>query len=761
MSKVEYLEFLKSKKIVNKSCGIDVELSAINDVLYPFQKQLVQWALKKGKAAIFADCGLGKTFLQLEWARLLNKKTLIVAPLAVANQTVKEGKKIDIHVDYVREQSQVKDKISITNYEMIERFNPSEFGAVVLDESSILKSYMGKTKQKIINRFAKIKYKLCCTATPSPNDHMEILNHAEFLDVMKSHEALAIWFINDTMNMGSYRLKHHAVDDFWRWVVSWAIGLQKPSDLGDEYDDKRFELPELNVKDVILPVDIYNSDDGELFRFPAMNATDFHKEKRRTIFDRAKKTAEIVGNNNGVYCVWCDTNYEADVLKKEMPEAIEIRGSDSITKKESTINDFINEKIRVLISKPSIFGFGLNLQHCHNIVYCGMNFSYESYYQSVRRFWRFGQKNPVNVYIVLGETEKNILEIIKKKEKKYLELKTNMQKQINKYQDIKKGVSYIMDCATEKTKGDNYEIQLGDAVELTKEIKSESVHFTIFSPPFSNLYIYSDNYRDMGNSKNDQEFFENFNYLIPDLYRITLTGRLCAVHCKQLVNYANRDGQAGLRDFRGDIIRAFQACGWIYHSEVLIWKDPLTEMQRTKAQGLLHNQICRDSSYCRQGLPDYLIIFRKWGEKTKEVPVARVSGFEHFIGDSQYEPDKEKNKDPGKNKYSHFIWQRYASPVWYDINQMNVLNTAVAKDNKDEKHICPLQLDVIERSVELWTNPGEIVFSPFAGIGSEGYGAIKNNRRFIGIELKPEYYHQAIKNLERANDDKNQQELKL
>ena len=268
----------------------------------------------------------------------------------------------------------------------------------------------------------------------------------------------------------------------------------------------------------------------------------------------------------------------------------------------------------------------------------------------------------------------------------------------------------------------------GDCVQLIKQMPDNSVHFPIFSPPFANLYIYSDDLADMGNCKNQDEFFEQFDYLIPELLRITVPGRLCAVHCKNLVKYKGRDGRSGIYDFRGDIIRHFEKYGWQYHSEVCIWTNPVLEMHKTKAQGLLYKQLKKDSSYSRQGMADYLVVFRKWTEDYIDAePVTHIP--EEF--------DLPK-------------WQNYASPVWIDISRTNVLNGRGARSEEDEKHICPLQLDVIERAVELWTNPGDIVFTPFLGIGSEAYQALKMNRRAVGIELKGSYFDMAVENCKAA-----------
>ena len=430
---MSYSDFIESKIIESVESGF--RPGKLNDSLFEWQAKITEWALRKGKAALFLDTGLGKTLCQLEWARCVHEyidlPVLILAPLAVSIQTLRESVKFSIDCDVVicETQDDVINGINITNYEKLHLFDTEEFGGIVLDESSILKSYSGKIKQDLINRFHATKYKLCCTATPSPNDHMEILNHAAFLGVLKSHEALAIWFINDTMNMGTYRLKKYAVGDFWRWVSSWAVGISKPSDIG--YDDNGFILPPINLTEHVIEVDDTDEGNGTLFREPMMSATGYHKEKRITSYDRAVKSAAIVSETSEQYMVWCDTNYDADELKKLIPDVTEVRGSDTVKKKEASALAFIDGKIRVMVSKPKIFGFGLNFQQCHNVIFCGMSYSYESYYQAVRRFWRFGQRDTVNVHIIMAHTEKSILSIIHRKEGQHIEMKNNMVNDID------------------------------------------------------------------------------------------------------------------------------------------------------------------------------------------------------------------------------------------------------------------------------------------------------------------------------------------
>ena len=371
-----YQEFINSKNITNDYFGF--EPKNISQSLFDFQQSIVSWAVKKGRAAIFADTGLGKTAMQIEWARQVanhtNGNVLIVAPLCVANQTVREGVKFGASINYCRSQDAVKSGINITNYEMLKHFDVSTFAGVVLDESSILKSYMGKTKRMIIDACESVQYRLACTATPSPNDYLELGNHAEFLGVMPSNEMIMRFFINDTMEAGAYMLRPHAADKFWQWCASWSVCLSNPSDMG--YDGDKYILPTLNQSFVEVSTEsLEPGADDDMFRTVIINATSIHKEGRLTAELRAVEVAKLVNESEEPWLVWCNTNYEADALKGLIPNAVDLRGSDTVEKKESSLEGFIDGSIRVLITKPSIAGMGLNLQHCRNMAFVGLSYS--------------------------------------------------------------------------------------------------------------------------------------------------------------------------------------------------------------------------------------------------------------------------------------------------------------------------------------------------------------------------------------------------
>lgn len=719
-----YQEFVESKQISLADSGLKTT-SELNEMLYPFQRDIVAWALRKGRAALFCDCGLGKTPMQLEWARHVPGPVLILAPLAVAQQTVREGQKFGIDVHYERGLSEIWER-TITNYEMLEHFDAGKYAGIVLDESSILKSYDGAFRNLIIESFAKIPFRLACTATPAPNDYMELGNHSEFLGALTRTEMLSTFFVHDGGDTSKWRVKKHAQRDFWKWVCSWAVMMRKPSDLG--YDDAGFILPPLVIEDVVL--DVAKPTDGRLFAMPALTLQERQQARSATIEERAMKVAEIVGQRpDEPWLIWCNLNSESAAAAELIPGAIQVAGSDAREDKESRMLGFSAGRVRVMVSKPSIAGYGMNWQHCPNVVFLGLSDSYEQFYQAIRRCWRFGQKKPVNCYIVTSSQEGAVTENIKRKEKdaaKMAEEMVNNMHELNQ-QEVRGVHSHQRQIVTHKTeRGDRWAMHLGDCVEVTSKLPSNSVHYSVFSPPFASLYTYSALPNDMGNCRTHAEFYEHFSYLTKELYRVLMPGRCLSFHCMNLPISKERDGYIGIADFRGDLIRIFQAAGFIYHSEVCIWKDPVTAMQRTKALGLLHKQIKKDSCMSRQGIADYLVTMRKHGDNPERVSHTNES-------------------------FPVSVWQRYASPVWMDIDPSDTLQRQSAREEDDERHICPLQLQVIRRAVELWSNPGDEVFSPFAGIGSEGYVAIEQGRRFLGIELKQSYFQQAVSNLRIAH----------
>lgn len=420
-----YQEFLKTKEMEKIEAGFKVDPEHLNSHLFPFQRDIVSWALQKGKAAIFSDCGTGKTIMQLEWAHQVNlytdKRVLIIAPLAVVEQTKKEGEKFDIPVNVCRTQEDVRDGVNITNYEMLEHFDPDAFAGVILDESSILKSFSSSTRNELIDMFQMAPYKLACTATPSPNDHSELGNHAEFLGIMTRSEMLSTYFIHDGGNTSSWRLKGYGEQKFWEWVATWAVCVRNPADLG--YTSEGYELPPLNLIEHITES---KPKEYELFARRAETLSERREARKESMPDRIREAEALVDNSQDNWLIWCDYNIESQELHKSISESVEVVGSDTPDYKAKAALDFADGKIKALVSKPSIYGFGMNFQNCHEVIFCGISDSYEQFYQAIRRCWRYGQENPVNVHIILSEAEVNVLDNIKKKQAQMDTLQSNM-----------------------------------------------------------------------------------------------------------------------------------------------------------------------------------------------------------------------------------------------------------------------------------------------------------------------------------------------
>lgn len=735
--KDEYLEFLQTKKKAMMPDGFDVGDMILDSRLFPFQRYCVKRALKAGRFAMFEDCGLGKTFQQIVWAYtvstriLMNEgrtgRVLILAPLAVVQQTIEEGEKFGYRLrEWNNEQAQSDAKIydsyiGVTNYDQLNNIDESLVDAVVLDESSILKNFDGKTKQLLIDKFRNVRYKLCCTATPSPNDTTELCNHAEFLNVMSRNEMLAMYFVHDGGSTSDWRLKGHAKQMFWDFVSTWAVMLNNPADVG--FDNEGYILPPLNVKEEMVITE--KRDNGLLFNDIAVSATDYHKELRNTMSERLQRVADIVNCTNENYIVWIGHDEEGRMLRELIPDAIEVKGSDSADYKKAKLMGFGRGEFRVLVTKLKIAQFGLNYQNCHNQIFASLDFSFEATYQGIRRSYRFGQHQEVNIWLIVTDTMQNVKKSFDEKQSQFIEMQKAMTMAMSR--NINKQINLKRMEVEKEYKSEFCHIKLGDCVQMIEGVETESIGFSIFSPPFAELYTYSDKLEDMGNSKDYKEFLFAFGFLVKELYRVMWTGRNVAVHCMDLPVQKGKEGYIGLRDFSGMILKAFQDAGFVYHSRVTIWKNPVTEMQRTKALGLLHKQVKKDAAMSRVGIPDYLMVFRKEG------------------GEHQH---------PVHCGISVDTWQKYASPVWMDIDYSNTLNASSGRESNDEKHICPLQLDTIERAIHLWSNEGDTVLTPFFGIGSEVYSAVKLNRKGIGFELKESYFNEAIKNVKRMESSK-------
>ena len=744
-----YAEFLESKQRTAPKIGFHRDEVDLNPTLFEWQSRLVKWALHRGRGAIFADCGLGKTPMQLEWASQICQHTgrpvLIVAPLAVSLQTQREGSKFGIAVNVCRNAADVKPGVNITNYEKLHLFEPAEFSGIVLDESSILKGN-GPLFREVHAFGTQIGYRLCCTATPAPNDIEELINHAEFLGIMTGTEILALYFTQDGNTTHKWRLKRHAERDWWRWVATWAVAMRDPSDIG--FPDARFTLPEVTYHQHTVDAPMPTT---ALFQSEAVGIQEQRQCRRDTLEDRVEVAARLADDGQP-WLIWCDLNAESQALTKAIPDAVEITGSDPPDVKVSRMMGFLDGSIRVLVSKPEICGFGMNFQHCNRMAFVGLGNSYERYYQAVRRCWRFGQTRPVQIHVVTSEADGPVVRNIERKERESRKLMQQLVTEIGRELTIgdaqdREDMHYEEGHAS----GKGWDLYLGDCVEGIRKVADESVGHIVFSPPFPSMYVYTNSPRDIGNCASFEELINHFSFLMQELLRVTLPGRSCCIHLTQALAFKSKDGYIGIKDFRGKTIEAMERAGWIYYGEVTIDKNPQVKAIRTKDRGLLFKTLATDSSHMHMALADYLLQFRKPGDNATPIKAGISAKYGNTNGWISAEE-----------------WIRWARPVWYaedyapdgdGIRETDVLNVAVARDTNDERHLCPLQLGVIERSVKLWSNPGDLVLSPFAGIGSEGHQAVRFGRRFVGFELKRSYFETACSNLRKAEHSASQPSL--
>jgi len=714
-----YQDFLAAKAPVVADSGKEAE--DVHKSLFPFQAAIVRWAVRRGRAAIFASTGLGKTHMQLEWARQMGGPTLILAPLAVAEQTAEIASRMGLEARVVRDRSELHGEgIYIANYERLHRFDPSAFRSLVLDESSIMKAIEGATRNKLISEWTVSPYRLSCTATPAPNDLEELANQAEFLGVCTRREMLSTYFRHDD---DGWRIKGHARENFYRWLATWAVYIAKPSDLG--FADEGFDLPPLAIVEDRVSVDWQPN--GTLFPHLEKGIRGRHLARRGSLTARVQRAAETILASQEQWLVWCGLNEEGRALAKLLgSEAVLIEGADDADEKVARERRWRTGGTRVLISKPSIFGWGLNWQHCHRMLFLGLGDSFEEYFQAIRRCWRFGQAQPVDVRIVISEAESKVAENVWRKEREHEQTVAAVVAAMQDAERHEIAGTKPPDPAAYETAdahGDGWELKQGDCVERLKEVEGGSVALSLHSPPFAQLYTYSASMRDLGNCRTYEEFFEHYRFAVNELLRATMPGRRACVHVQQIAMTQVMQGVIAWRDFRAEVVKLYVECGWIYHGEVVIDKDPQAQAIRTKSKTLLFVQKNKDSSWSIPAMADYILLFRAPGE----------------------------NPVPIKTDVSNEEWIRWARPIWYGIRESATLQASAARAEKDEKHIAPLQLETVERCIRLWSNRGELVCDPFAGIATTGFVALRHGRQFVGIELKPEYFAQACVNLKDAS----------
>lgn len=834
----DYQDFLQKKSILD--VGARLPLTAeLSPYHFPFQRDIVTWAAMRGRALLGPDCGLGKGLMILELchqaALYTGKPSIILAPPGVKAQFKLEAAKFGFDVNLVDEEHQIEPGINITNYQRLTvreqnksdeylefwsshaaeqigvgkyerlRFNPALFGCLALDEGSILKHFNATTRSWATLMAQNIPYRFVATATPAPNDYMELINYSELLGIMKGIQARAMFFIQDGNSAQQYKIKPWAWEPFWKWVCQWAVVIRKPSDLG--YDDTGYILPPKNEYLISLPDS--RIPDGEMFPRLAIGLSEAAELKRETYQARCQAAADLV---NGVtdyaqfgiesdlskerWIVWVIRNDEGELCHKLIPDSIEVAGAHSDEHKEKAFVDFREGRgPRVLITKAGIGGLGMNWQaYCRNSVEVSVDHSYEKAYQSRGRIYRFGQEKEVNLFAIAMETEGNVLASRARKEaqanRMFQEVKKQMgvhdlnqdatQKQEMDYQvgfesgDDNLSAAVNMALAEGNKPGVTqalasakpaWQCFLGDSAETMSLLPDQSVGHLITSVPFPAMYAYTNSERDIGNYDTVRDLCNHLFYVFEALLPKFKPGRIASIHLAQGVAHMNREGYIGLLDFRGPLIEMMMRAGWIFHGERTIEKDPQTERARNQTHGLLFKTVATDAAALRASVSDYLIDFRAPGEETEPIAALLAS---KSTGCMKYDCPDGWITEPMWINWASNVWYKYRSGMkwWEGVNVTNVLgakrNTLGVRDarsEKDEKHLCELQLDVIERSIALHSNPGDLVCDPFSGIGSSGFQAILMGRRYVGGELKPEYWQASLKNLRAAEITSTQRDM--
>ena len=813
---MNYQEFLNKKVIVAEDFGF--EPLKLSKKLHLHQPAIVEWALKGGRRAIFASFGLGKTFMQLEIARQCilkeNKPFLIVCPLGVVGEFKRDNLKLEsgFEILYITDTNGIENyenKIYVTNYERVRKgdIDPSKFSGVSFDEASILRNLKTETTNYVLEYFRKISYRFVATATPTPNDYIEILNYAEYLGVADRGHLLTRFFKRDSQKAGNLKLLENKKDEFWKWVSTWAVFITKPHDLG--FPDEGYDLPPLNIIEhrIDLTSDEFTTNKfGKLqfFKDTTKSLVDVSREKRDSIPYRIEKTMQILEENkNENFVLWHHLESERDVLEKELKgkDFRSVFGSQTNEKKETNIIDFSNGAYQYLITKPTIAGSGCNLQeHCNNCVFVGIDYKFNDFIQAIHRFYRFGQTKPVNVHIVYTNNEDEVFATLMRKWEQHKELQSEMIALVKEYGLNSELIKSQMERQIFK---DGKKLIIGDAtlynndttlVHADKnEIPDNSVGMILTSIPFGDHYEYSDNYNDFGHNDGNDEFFKQMDFLTPNLLRVLKPGRVAAIHVKDRPRYSHQtDVQFFTIDpFSDNTVAHFRKHGFYYMGRITVTTDVVQENNQTYRLGWGEQR--KDASKMGVGIPEYILLFRKKPSHTKNAyaddPVTKdiedyllslwqldAHSYWKSSGDRFLSFEELKKKDVGQifrawqkyNKESIYDFKEHLrvsedldelgklsklfmtlppvsnqDMVWTDIVRMNTLN-AKQVSSKKEKHICPLQLDIIERLINRFTNKGDIVDDPFGGLFSTAYKRLEMGRKSISIELNSEYFADGV-----------------
>jgi DNA modification methylase len=806
--------------VIAAESGFDVADHEINQNLKPHQRDAVRWAVKGGKRALFESFGLGKTVQELEIARLVTEKTggraLIVLPLGVRQEFRRDAERI-LGMEppaYVRSMAEIeaaKGRILMTNYERVRDgdIDPNSFTCTVLDEASVLRSYGSKTFQTFMQKFQGVAYKYVATATPSPNRYKELIHYAGYLDIMDTGQALTRFFQRDSTKANNLTLYPHKQEEFWLWVSTWALFITRPSDLG--YDDAGYELPEMEVRYHELPADhstagVDKYGQVKLIRDAALSLKDAAREKRESIAQRVQKMAEIVNAHpEDHFILWHDLEAERHAIKKALPEVVEVYGCQDLETREKNVIAFSDGDIRLLATKKEISGQGCNFQHhCHRAIFLGIDYEFNDFIQAIHRIYRFMQDKPVTIDIIYMESEGEILRALKKKWERHDRMQARMVSILKEYglnnRSVIERMGRSIGVERMEQKGRRYTAVLNDCIDETARMADDSVDLIVTSIPFSNHYEYTPSYNDLGHNEDTTRFFEQMDYLAPNLLRVLKPGRIYACHTKDRVLFGNATGTGmpTIEPFHALTIQHYMRHGFQYIGMITVVTDVVRENNQTYRLGWSEN--CKDGSKMGVGCPEYILLFRKlptsrekayadepvekskeeytraqwqidahafWRSsgdrlvKKEELPYFDVSRLQHYyrqysrgsVYDYAEHVALAKRLDEQNRLPATFMVVApgsWTDAVWDDINRMRTLNADQVRDGR-QMHVCPLQLDIVERLVNRYSNPGEVVYDPFGGLMTVPVVAVKQGRYGIGCELNADYYRDGLGYLKQAD----------
>lgn len=809
---MNYKDFLYSKIEIARETGFDVKPEDIHPVLKPHQRDAVRWAVRGGRRALFESFGLGKTVQELEWCRLIVEKergkALIVLPLGVKQEFTRDAVNLlgMEKPEYVRNMEEVrasKSKIVITNYERVRDgdIDPIYFKATSLDEASVLRSFGSKTYQIFLDKFKGVPYKLVSTATPSPNKFKELIHYAGYLEIMDTGQALTRFFQRDSTKANNLTLYPHKENEFWLWLSSWALFITKPSDLG--YDDTGYDLPPLDIRFHEIPVDHATAGedrDGQLklLRDAALSLADAAKEKRDSIDSRVSKMVEIVNSTDESFILWHDLEAERLAIKKALPEVVDIYGSQDYELREQRVIDFSEGRIRLLGTKKELSGSGCNFQkHCHRAIFLGIDYEFNDFIQAIHRIYRFLQTEQVIIDIIYTESERQILQVLMSKWKQHDYMVAKMIEIIKKYglssTSMMEKMARSMGVERVKVQGKHYTAINNDCILELAEMQENSIDMFVTSVPFSNHYEYTPSYNDFGHNKDNDKFFEQMDFLTPEMLRSLKPGRVAAIHVKDRILFGNSTGTGmpTVDPFSDMTVFHFIKHGFQYMGRITVVTDVVRENNQTYRLGWTEQ--CKDGSKMGIGCPEYILLFRKLPtdistayadvpvKKTKDeytraqwqidahgfwrssgnrmvskdelaaIPVNKLQAvYRKYSRDSIYSYEEhvelaKKLDTDGKLPATFMVVApgSWTEQVWDDINRMKTLNTKQSQ-KRLQMHVCPLQIDIVQRLINRFSNKGDTVCDPFGGLMTVPKCAVEMQRYGIGIELNSDYFRDGV-----------------